>query len=384
MALGAVILSGCAATPTERRSGNLWRDPSKQMLPPLAAPPVGSAGDMNHEFRSVGHVAIWIHPTNLKQSIVAGIEGNRPNAGLFLFDLDGNKKQQFTDFIRPKDVEFEYSVPFGDKRIDICAVLEQGRKRIRFFGLNTSKGKMWEITGNTNVFEELEGAIGTPMGMAIYRRADGKTYALVSRKADDGGGILFQYELIYDDGRFDLKFIRDFGRFGGFGTVEQMTVDDLNGYVFYFDRIHGIRKYFADPDRPYRDRELATFAPDGWEGPVAGLMIWPGEKPGTGYIVALDSAAGRSRVRLFPREGQIGEPHSHLMEVMQLTFKSAGAGGMDGNPQRLDDRFPEGVLAMSDPTSGRINLFSWKRAKMQQDAWMKKLKRDKFREQNRY
>lgn len=380
----ALGIAGCHSTPAERRGANLWIPDIGITTAPLPAPPTRPAGSTEGFFRNPADVALWIHPNDLSKSLIVGIDETYDGDGATVFGLDGKERQRLSTIVYPMDVELEYGVTLNGVRQDLIAILDRATKRILFFSIDPDSGTLKEVTGRTRVLDDLKGDAGAPTALSMYRRQDGRTFALVARKVDDGGGIIWQYELREQNGRINLSYVRDFGTFSGRGMLSQMLVDDYNGCVFFYDRGQGIRKFHADPDVENPDRELATFAFDGWEGPMTGLALWPGKKPGTGFLMALDTRGSMSRVRLFPREGRRGNPDEHEGDLGTYALRTESASGLDVNPQALDDRFPEGLFVTGNTGTGRFDIFSWRRLQLVRRDWEAKLRRDKVRDMSRY
>ena len=134
------------------------------------------------------------------------------------------------------------------------------------------------------MFENESGDFAAPMGIALFKRADGAVFAIVGRKSGPNEGYLWQYRI--EPGP-SLRLVRKFGKFSGMGEIEAIVVDDALGFVYYADEGTGIRKYYADPDHPDAATELALFGKTGYMGDREGLAIYA-TGPETGYLVSTD------------------------------------------------------------------------------------------------
>lgn len=379
----AVACVGCAPTPMEIRGANQWNPNSALVSAPLRADPVRPAAKSDPIGPNVAGPVIWIHPTRLNESLVVGID-RKPGGDVYTFGLDGKLRQRLRDVAFPRGIASINGFQFGKRRVDLVAVLDRSKRQVVFYAVNPNKGVLWNVTGKSKVFEGQPGAPGFPMAMALFRRGDGRVFAMVSRKVDDAGGVIYQYELKFNQGRIDLQFVRDFMPFRNIGIIENIAVDSLLNTVFIYDPVLGIRKFHADPDRKNPDMEITSFANSGWLSEVSGLTVLPFEKPGSGFILGLDANSGYSRVRRFQREGETGNPNDHRTEAVPFTFDAARPNGLDAVIQPLDDRFPEGVLAIADGSDGRIKLYSWKRVRVQNDQQARRLRKEKLKEVNRF
>ena len=294
--------------------------------------------------------AIWLHPTDPSKSLVLGTDKD-PDGGLYVFDLDGRIAGKVLGLKRPNNVDVEYGLKIGGKRVDVAVLTERLGDTIRVFSVP-------DLTpldgGGLPVFagETQKG----PMGIALYKRArDGAVFAVVGRKSGPLDGYLWQYRLEEGGGgRVKATKVRSFGVWSGKGEIEAIAVDDALGYVYYSDEAVGIRKYAADPDAADASRELALFGTDGFQEDREGISIYEIED-GTGYILVSDQQA--NQFQIFPREGTGGSVHSHprLKTVRVSTVESDGS---DVTSARLGPRFPDGLfVAMSE--GGTFHFYPW-------------------------
>lgn len=293
--------------------------------------------------------AVWLNPADPSKSLILGTDKNVDGA-LYAFSLDGKVVGVAPRLRRPNNVDVEYGLPLGGARVDVAVVTERLADRIRVFRLP-------DLTpvdcGGIPVFAgEAERA---PMGVALYRRKDGATFAIVGRKAGPISGYLWQYRL--DGGAagcVEATKVRALGAWSGRGEIEAIAVDDALGYVYYSDEALGIRKYGADPDAPGADRELALFGTGGFAGDREGISIYALDER-TGYVLVSDQRANRFHV--FPREGSRGDPHVHP-RLQTLRLRTLASDGSEATSAPLGPAFPSGLfVAMSE--GGTFQLYSW-------------------------
>src|SRR5262245_15942759 len=78
--------------------------------------------------------AIWIHPTNPALSVVIGTNKvAAPSGALVVFDLQGKILQTVSGIDRPNNVDLRQGVRLGDRTVDLVAVTERIRSRLRFY-----------------------------------------------------------------------------------------------------------------------------------------------------------------------------------------------------------------------------------------------------------
>ena len=321
--------------------------------------PVGQTDPVNHD---ADDPAIWVHPTDPTKSLIIGTDKEKaPGGGIHVFGLDGKKKQAITNVDRPNNVDVEYGLTLGGVARDIAVATERGKQRLRVFAIDAETGTLSDVTGQTNVFVGQTAEAREPMGISLYRRpADGAIFAVVGRKTGPDGTYLWQYRLM-DDGTGKVKAVkvREFGRFSGSGEIEAIVVDDALGYVYYSDENFGIRKYYADPDHPEAQTELAVFGRDGYAGDREGLAVYA-RPDGTGYIVCSDQRKGNSLYRIYKREGEPGKPHNHDCEVKVIAGGADDTDGIEIASVSLGSQFPKGLLVVMNSSPRNFLMFDWR------------------------
>ncbi|MEO1652665.1 MAG: phytase [Bacteroidota bacterium] len=297
--------------------------------------------------------AIWVNPEDPSQSLILGTDKDEEGA-LYVFDLDGKiiPEKTIQGLKRPNNVDLEYGLDLGGKKVDIAVVTERLTHNIRIF----SVPDMQAIDGGgIGVFEgETEADYRDLMGIALYKNPeDEKIYAIVGRKNGPKEGYLWQY-LLEDDGNEQVKatLVRKFGAFSGKQEIEAIAVDDELGYVYYSDETVGIRKYYADPEKG--NDELALFGQYGFAEDHEGISIYT-LGGGKGYILVSDQQADCFRV--FPREGTEENTHEHpLLKVIPVSTSESD--GSEVSPVAFNKHFAKGLfVAMSDDKT--FQFYRW-------------------------
>lgn len=286
--------------------------------------------------------AIWIHPTDTKQSLILGTDkgGDSGDGALFVFDLTGKiiPDKTIRNIKRPNNVDVAYGLMINGTKVDIAVCTERNTNSIRVVALPDMK---FIDNGGIPVFEG--DSLRSPMGLALYTTATGEIHAIVSRKSGPSGEYLAQYQLTSNEqGIVTGELLRKFGQYSGRNEIESIAVDNELGYVYYSDEGAGIRKYYAHPDSSRT--ELAFFGTTGFTDNHEGISIYK-HQDGTGYIIVSDQQA--NQFRIFPREGTATDKHDHplIKAIRTSTNESDGSEvtsiGLPG--------FPKGLfVAMSD------------------------------------
>ena len=319
--------------------------PVVDIRPVLATSPVSSDPD---------DPAIWVHPSDPGRSLILGTNKvAAPLGALAVYGLDGKTRQTITGLDRPNNVDVEYGLKLGGRLVDIAAVTERYKQRLRIFAIAPDGSRVSDLA-NLPVFTGESGEAAAPMGIALYRRPrDGVIFAVVGRKTGPREGYLWQYRLEDDGaGRVRSTKVRAFGRFSGKAEIEAIAVDDELGHVYYADEGDGIHKYHADPDRPDAARELAHFGQSGFRGDREGLGIYT-RAGGEGYIVCTDQLPGSSEYRIFPRQVDQSRP---------LKVVRGGADSTDGievTSAPLGPRFPSGLMVVMNSRGRDFLVYRW-------------------------
>lgn len=297
--------------------------------------------------------AIWINPKNPSKSLIIGTDKNQDGA-LFVFDLQGKIQSEkvVRGLKRPNNVDIEYGLNLGGKKVDIAVTTERMNHQLRIYSLPDMKPI---DNGGIQMFE---GETGTEfrdlMGIALYKNPKGKIYAMVGRKnGPTTGGYIWQYELS-DNGKGQVKatFIRKFGTYSGKKEIESIAVDDALGYVYYSDEGIGVRKYYAEPSKG--DQELALFATKGFSEDHEGISIYQ-TSARKGYILVSDQ--GANQFHIFPREGSAQNPHEHPeLKVVKVEAKQSDGSDITAIP--LNKTFKKGLfVVMSDDKT--FHFYRW-------------------------
>jgi 3-phytase len=297
--------------------------------------------------------SVWIHPTDPSKSLIIATdkEPSDKGGGLYVFGLDGKRKQPRLPLESANNVDVEQNVHFGNDVWDIAVAAERDKRRLAIFRIDKSSGKLSEVSGSTAVFQGSEGEQGAPMGISIYKRPkDGAVFAIVSRKEGPEEGYLGQYRLSLNSaGEIDAKEVRRFGLCKPGGEIEALLVDDELGFVYAAEETFGIRKYHADPDASNSNQELAVFGKTGFAEDREGMGLYSTGR-GKGYILCSDQREGGSLLRVFTRDGD-------HREVAAIETDADDTDGIEVVSQSLGGGFESGMVVMMDSKGKRFLLY---------------------------
>ena len=363
--LAGVMLAGCVAPPSVRRAENRWDNNHISRMGDVVGPePVQPLFRTDPVPNRADTVAIWVHPTEPRRSLIFGADASR-RGGIHVYDVRANKLQFISGIRLPYGLRVISGFSLAGTSTDLLATIERDTGRLRLFAINSTNRRLREVSGETKLLAQETGVDAGAMGLALHRSKDGRTFAVISRKRNDNGaGILYVYELVDDQGKVSVRYVRDVGEFSRRGIVDRMVVDDFYGTAFYADRMVGIRKVKVLPGEGDEEGELTRFAEDGWERFCAGLAIFPTDRPGFGFLLAADRQERLTTIRFFKREGEVDAPEKHETLINMATLATRLVGDIAVTPQSLP-RFPEGLLVASNQETMTFEFYSWREIRTQ-------------------
>jgi len=297
--------------------------------------------------------AIWVNPKDASKSLVIGTDKSA-TGGLYVFDLEGKIQHQLVvkGLKRPNNVDIAYGLKLNGKSTDIAITTERISHKLRIFSLPD----MTAIDGGgIPVFEgETLPEYRDLMGISIYTSKSGKIYAIVGRKTGPkDGSYLWQY-LLTDNGSGQVKaeLIRKFGQYSGKKEIEAIAVDNELGYIYYSDEQHGVRQYYADPQKG--NEELALFGTTGFSEDHEGISIYK-TSANKGYILVSDQ--GSNRFQIFSREGTAQNKFDHqLLKIVKVEASHSDGSEVVNMP--LNSTFKHGLfVVMSDDKT--FHYYRW-------------------------
>jgi 3-phytase len=130
--------------------------------------------------------AIWVHPTRRDESIVVG---TLKNAGLAVFDLDGETIQRIDyadEEARQNNVDLVYDISLGGRTRDLAIVTDRGRDHLRVFSIDPAGGAAAEplqdvTVPNPPVVFEGNSDISA-YGIAAWKSSAGEAFVAVSQR----------------------------------------------------------------------------------------------------------------------------------------------------------------------------------------------------------
>jgi 3-phytase len=297
--------------------------------------------------------AIWVNPSDPSKSLVIGTDKSA-TGGLYVFDLQGKIQNDLVvkGLQRPNNVDIAYHLKLNGKPVDIAVTTERFTHKLRIFSLPDMKSV---DGGGIPVFEgETETEFRDLMGVSLYTAKSGKIYVIVGRKTGPADGTYLWQYLLLDNGSGQVKaeLVRKFGNYSGKKEIEAIAVDNELGYIYYADEQHGVRQYYADPEKG--NQELALFGTTGFKDDHEGISIYK-TSADKGYILVSDQ--GANRFQIFSRESKTKDGFDHQL----LKIVNVAAGHSDGSDVvniPLNETFKHGMfVVMSDDKT--FHYYRW-------------------------
>lgn len=130
--------------------------------------------------------------------------------------------------------------------------------------------------------------------------------------------------------------VRKFGKFSGKKEIEAIAVDYELGFIYYSDEMHGIRKYYAEPNKG--TKEISCFGGEKFMRDIEGIAIAK-QKNGSGYLIVSDQQKGQ--FNLFDRKTNAF--------VKAINLSTVATDGCDVVTIPLNETFSSGLfVAMND------------------------------------
>lgn len=314
---------------------------ARAQTPPL----VPTSGQTSPPTNDAVDIAIWIHPTDVRQSVVIGTDRS---AGLLLYGLDGQQlSSAFPGHMNSVDLRYNFRLDGG--AISLIGATNQFDNTLALYTIDPILRTLQPVptlpptllTG-TNV-----------LGLSMYRsNANGSYYAFVT---DTDGGIQ-QWGLAEDGGRVMGNVVRTLTLNS---QAEGIVADDAYGALYVAEDLAGIWKYGAEPDGGFA--RVLVDSVDGGHlvARVKGLSIYRARN-GAGYLLA--SSQGSATIAVYGRE-----PPNRFLVAFQVDGGTNGrpisANGLDVTNfgLGLDGGFAEGLFVVQDSPVGFTNfkLVSW-------------------------
>lgn len=280
---------------------------------------------------------IWVNTEAADASLILGTDDD---AGLGVYNLDGDLVQFFGEDGPTKNGDLRYNVPVGDDRLTLIAVGADAAPRIIFY---TVRGGMVERLNDMEIGIEHN-------GLCLYHSALTDTHYVIVLSED---GDLEQYALDGSSGEISGELRREIN-IGG--EAEGCVADDELGNLFIGEEVVGVWKYGAEPESGF-DRQIIELSQEGnelglgvFDEDIEGLTIYYAAD-GEGYLIVANEAAHEFVV--FERGGD-----NALIGTFTLNNVEE-PNGIDVVNVPVGMNYADGLFASSNDDGGNFVLVGW-------------------------
>jgi 3-phytase len=287
--------------------------------------------------------AIWLHPTDLSQSLILGTDDNQ---GVGVYDLEGNELQ-FWDNAPIGTIDLRYNFVLDDERIPLVAGSVKDEPQVA----------LWTIDPETRELEEIARIdVGIAAnGACLYLSGQtGEMYVFVNSEEGD----VEQYLVRSEGGEVVTRLARSFS----VGSeTEGCVADDELGVFYIGEEEVALWRYGAEPESG-NSRRIVDIVGGNISEQVEGLSLVAGAD-GAGYLIAANEQSDTFNV--YERGGANAFIGSFGIDSGDLGDRVTEPNGLAVASIAIGTLFPDGLIVSADETNsnpnGRNNfkLASW-------------------------
>src|SRR5918994_4091511 len=112
--------------------------------------------------------AIWVHPTDPGRSLILGtMKVAAPAGAIVAFGMDGQIRQVISGIDRPNNVDVEYGMQLGGRRVDVAVATERLARQLRIFRIDPAEGRLVDL-GGLPILEGQAGESRAPTGASLF------------------------------------------------------------------------------------------------------------------------------------------------------------------------------------------------------------------------
>ncbi|HEY0601950.1 MAG TPA: phytase [Herpetosiphonaceae bacterium] len=295
------------------------------VAPRIETQPVPHSGD------AADDPAIWIHPSDPRQSTILGTD---KQGGLGVYGLDGKQIQYLADG-KLNNVDLRYNFPLNGQPATIVTASNRTNGTIAIYRVNATTRKLENIAAR-----RIYPGIGV-YGVCMYHSPSSGAYYVFVTSASGG---VEQWELFATStGKVDARRVRSFS----VGTrAEGCVADDVLSRFYVGSETVGIWRYAAEPNGGTNRTLIDSIGSGGHlVGEVEGLTIYY-TGSGGGYLLA--SSQGNSSFVVYERTGTNAYLKTFTIGAGNGVDAVSGTDGIDVTNVNLGPTFPQGLFVAQD------------------------------------
>ncbi len=283
--------------------------------------------DVSTQGDSADDSAIYINEVDAKKSLIIG---TNKQAGLIVYDLDGEKLQEFPDG-ELNNVDIRYDFSWLGKNVALIAASNRSYNTIEFYYVDHSQ-KVQKLEAGTH-----EAGLEV-YGLCMYKdKIKNEYYVFVNSK----NGEVIQWKIEAND---DSKFYLTKARELKLATqTEGCVADDEHNKLYISEETVGIWQYEATPESILEPVLIDSVSLNGnLVADVEGLAIYNANNK-DGYLLA--SSQGESAFNVYSRKTL------KFIGKFQVNYKGKKIQNTDGiavSSNYLGHKYPFGIIVVQD------------------------------------
>lgn len=291
--------------------------------------------------------AIWVHPTDPKQSLVLG---TNKQGGLMVMDMQG-ALLQYLEGGTPNNVDLRHGFELGGEKVSLAVASDRDSNGLLAWKVNTETRQLEPVPvqGCKPAMEVY--------GLGLYQSASsGKLYAFITSKP----GRVEQWELNGGDSVIEASLARSFVLSG---QNEGCVADDQQGVVYIAEEEKALWRVAAEPDAEVAPVAVDHVQPNGrLAADVEGLALCR-DSDGRTYLIA--SSQGDSTFCVY--NGNEGNAFIAQFKIGASEGIDAvtGTDGIEALCADLGPGFEQGAFVVQDDENDTGNqnfkLVPWER-----------------------
>ncbi|MFT5593409.1 MAG: 3-phytase [Oceanicoccus sp.] len=309
------------------------------VMPLVETAPVKSQGD------AADDPAIWVHPTQTENSLIIGTNKKR---GLYIYDLNGNEKQELL-VQRVNNVDVRQGFTHKGKAADIAAASQRDRNTIALFHIEPSSGLFTAVN-------EIKTGLDHVYGLCMYTGKHENVYVFIN----DQDGRFEQWRIMDSASGWQGKLVREFAVAS---QPEGCTVDESQQRLFIGEENVALWTLGAEPNDS-TTTVLVSKVGDILTADIEGMEVYAGKNKN--WLVV--SSQGNDSYVIFDAKAPY-KPMGEFRITLNQALNIDGASETDGltvSSVNFGGKFPDGLLVVQDgrnfmpEDTQNFKLVSWR------------------------
>lgn len=266
--------------------------------------------------------AIWVNQKTSSESLILGTNKREPYGGLYVYTLKGKLKEKL--LVGPiNNVDVRPGFLFKKGKIDIAVASHRDKKKLAFFAIHPSDGKVSFVGFSSNSFDRM------PYGLCLQKKDD-DFYAIVTF---NGGGAE-KWQFWESHGQIQTKKIKTYP----IATqAEGCVTKDQEDTLFIAEEWKGIWVF--------KDNEpgliMAKVGEHNLISDLEGLALYQGK-----YLIA--SSQGNSSYGVFAAEAPFSYLGTFKITASETQEGTEETDGIDVTSANLGGTYSKGLFVAHD------------------------------------